>query len=56
MIPITSGAQIGRATAIRRLLRNIASRNWTARCVCRPQGGGFELDAAATKQVLLVEG
>ncbi|MBI2925814.1 MAG: AccI family restriction endonuclease [Verrucomicrobia bacterium] len=56
MIPITSGVQIGRATAkptfaaehrVTELGRHDA--------YVVPQGGGFELDAAATRKVLLAE-
>lgn len=56
MIPITSGTQIGRATAkptfaaehrVTELGRHDA--------FVVPQGGGFELDAAATRKILLAE-
>ena len=56
MIPISCGAQIGRATAIPTFAaehRVTALGRHDAYVV--PQGGGFELDAAATKKVLLAE-
>jgi len=57
MIPITSGAQIGRATAIptfaaEHRLTELGRHD----AYVVPQGGGFELDVAATKKVLLAEG
>ena len=54
MIPITSGTQIGRATAIPTFapeLRVTELGRHDAYVV--PQGGGFELEAIATKKVLL---
>ncbi|MCX6902118.1 MAG: AccI family restriction endonuclease [Verrucomicrobia bacterium] len=56
MIPITRGTQIGRATAI----PTFASEHRVTElgrhdAYVVPQGGGFELDAAATRKVLLAE-
>jgi hypothetical protein len=57
MIPITSGAQIGRATAIPTFAaEHRVTELGRHDAYVVPQGGGFELDAAATKKVLLVEG
>ena len=56
MIPITSGAQIGRATAIPTFAaehRITELGRHDAYVV--PQGGGFELDAVATRKVLLAQ-
>ena len=56
MIPITSGTQIGRATNIPTFAaehRITELGRHDAYVV--PQGGGFELDAVATRKVLLVE-
>jgi hypothetical protein len=56
MIPITSGAQIGRATAIPTFAaEHRVTELGRHDAYVVPQGGGFELDAAATKRVLLVE-
>lgn len=54
MIPITSGAQIGRATS----MPTFAAEHRVTElgrhdAYVVPQGGGFELDAAAMKKVLL---
>ncbi len=56
MIPITSGTQIGRATAI----PTFAAQHRTTElgrhdAYVVPQGGGFELDAEATRTVLLAD-
>jgi len=57
MIPITSGAQIGRATAIPTFAaEHRVTELGRHDAYVVPQGGGFELDVAATKKVLLVEG
>lgn len=57
MIPITSGAQIGRATAIPTFAaEHRVTELGRHDAYVVPHGGGFELDAAATKRVLLVEG
>jgi hypothetical protein len=56
MIPITSGTQIGRATAMPTFaaeLRITQLGRHDAYVV--PQGGGFELDAVATRKVLLAQ-
>lgn len=56
MIPITSGTQVGRATAMPTFAaehRVTALGRHDAYVV--PQGGGFELDAAEMKKVLLPE-
>jgi hypothetical protein len=56
MIPITQGVQVGRATATPTFAaehRVTALGRHDAYVV--PQGGGFELDAVAMKQVLLAE-
>ncbi len=56
MIPITSGAQIGRATAIPTFAaEHRVTELGRHDAYVVPQGGGFELDVAATKRVLLVE-
>ncbi|MBI5383558.1 MAG: AccI family restriction endonuclease [Verrucomicrobia bacterium] len=56
MIPITSGAQIGRATSIPTFAaEHRVTELGRHDAYVVPQGGGFELDAAATKRVLLVE-
>ena len=57
MIPITSGVQIGRATA----LPTFAAEHRVTElgrhdAYVVPQGGGFELDAVAAKKVLLAAG
>lgn len=56
MIPITSGAQIGRATA----MPTFAAEHRVTElgrhdAYVVPQGGGFELDAGPTRRVLLAE-
>jgi len=54
MIPITSGAQIGRATAIPTFAaEHRVTELGRHDAYVVPQGGGFELDAAVTKKVLL---
>jgi AccI restriction endonuclease len=56
MIPITSGAQIGRATAIPTFAaEHRVTELGRHDAYVVPQGGGFELNAAATKKVLLAE-
>ena len=56
MIPITSGAQIGCATAIPTFAAEHRVNGLGRHdAYVVPQGGGFELDPAATKKVLLVE-
>ena len=56
MIPITSGTQIGRATAIPTFAaEHRVTELGRHDAYVVPQGGGFELDPAATKKVLLVE-
>jgi len=57
MIPITSGTQIGRATA----MPTFAAEHRVTElgrhdAYVVPQGGGFELDAAVMKKVLLADG
>lgn len=57
MIPITSGTQIGRATS----MPTFAAEHRVTElgrhdAYVVPQGGGFALDAAATRRVLLAEG
>ena len=57
MIPITRGARVGKATS----LPTFAAEHRVTElgrhdAYVVPQGGGFELDATAMKQVLLVEG
>ena len=57
MIPITRGARVGKATS----LPTFAAEHRVTElgrhdAYVVPQGGGFELDAAAMKQILLVEG
>ncbi len=55
-IPITSGAQIARATAIPTFAaEHRVTELGRHDAYVVPQGGGFELDAAATKKVLLAE-
>ncbi len=57
MIPITSGAQIGRATAIPTFAaEHRVTELGRHDAYVVPQGGGFELDTAATKRVLLLDG
>ena len=57
MIPITSGAQIGRATAIPTFAaEHRVTELGRHDAYVVPQGGGFELDAAAMKKVLLPVG
>jgi hypothetical protein len=57
MIPITSGTQIGRATAIPTFAaEHRVTELGRHDAYVVPQGGGFELDAAAARKVLLVEG
>jgi hypothetical protein len=57
MIPITSGTQVGRATAIPTFAaEHRVTELGRHDAYVVPQGGGFELDAAATKKVLLAEG
>ena len=56
MIPITSGTQIGHATS----MPTFAAEHRVTElgrhdAYVVPQGGGFELDAAATRRVLLAE-
>ena len=56
MIPITSGAQIGRATAIPAFAaEHRVTELGRHDAYVVPQGGGFELNAAATRKVLLAE-
>jgi len=57
MIPITNGTQIGRATAIPTFAaEHRVTELGRHDAYVVPQGGGFELDAAATRKVLLAEG
>jgi len=57
MIPITSGAQVGRATAIPTFAaEHRVTELGRHDAYVVPQGGGFELDAVAMKKVLLPEG
>lgn len=56
MIPITSGTQVGRATAIPTFAaEHRVTELGRHDAYVVPQGGGFELDAAATRKVLLAE-
>lgn len=56
MIPITSGMQVGRATAIPTFAaEHRVTELGRHDAYVVPQGGGFELDAAATKKVLLAD-
>ena len=56
MIPITRGAQIGRATAVPTFAaEHRVTELGRHDAYVVPQGGGFELDAAATKNLLLAE-
>ena len=56
MIPITSGVQIGRATAIPTFVaEHRVTELGRHDAYVVPQGGGFELDAVATRRVLLAE-
>lgn len=56
MIPITHGLQIGRATAIPTFAaEHRVTELGRHDAYVVPQGGGFELDAAATRKVLLAE-
>src|SRR5205085_10910929 len=56
MIPITSGTQVGRATAIPTFAaEHRVTELGRHDTYVVPQGGGFELDAAATRKVLLAE-
>ncbi len=56
MIPITSGSQVGRATAIPTFAaEHRVTELGRHDAYVVPQGGGFELDAAATRKVLLAE-
>jgi len=56
MIPITSGAQIGRASAFPTFAAEHRVTDLGRHdAYVVPQGGGFELDAAATRKVLLAE-
>jgi AccI restriction endonuclease len=56
MIPITSGTQIGRATAIPTFAaEHRVTELGRHDAFVVPQGGGFELDAVATRKVLLAE-
>jgi len=56
MIPITSGTQVGRATAIPTFAaEHRVTELGRHDAYVVPQGGGFELDAAAAKKVLLAE-
>ena len=56
MIPITSGTQIGRATAIPTFAaEHRVTELGRHDAYVVPQGGDFELDAAATRKVFLVE-
>jgi hypothetical protein len=55
MIPITSGAQIGRSTAIPMFsAEHRVTELGRHDAYVVPQGGGFKLDPAATKKVLLI--
>ena len=57
MIPITSGTQIGRAIAIPTFAaEHRVTELGRHDAYVVPQGGGFELDALATRKVLLAEG
>jgi hypothetical protein len=54
MIPITSGTQIGRATAIPTFAaEHRVTELGRHDAYVVPQGGGFELDAATTRKVFL---
>ncbi len=56
MIPITSGTQVGRATAIPTFVaEHRVTELGRHDAYVVPQGGGFELDAAGTMKVLLAE-
>lgn len=56
MIPITSGRQIGQATAIPTFAAQHRVTELGRHDVyVVPQGGGFELDAVTARQVLLAE-
>ena len=56
MIPITSGTQVGRATSMPAFAAEHRVTELGRHDVyVVPQGGGFELDASATRKVLLVE-
>jgi len=56
MIPITRGTQIGRATAIPTFAaEHRVTELGRHDAYVVPEGGGFELDSAATRKVLLVE-
>lgn len=56
MIPITGGTQIGRATAFPTFAaEHRVTELGRHDAYVVPQGGGFELDAAATKKVLLAK-
>ena len=56
MIPITSGTQIGQATATPTFAaEHRVTELGRHDAYVVPQGGGFELDAAATRKVLLAE-
>jgi len=56
MIPITSGTQVGRATAIPTFAaEHRVTELGRHDAYVVPQGGGFELDAAATRKALLAE-
>lgn len=56
MIPITSGTQIGRATAITTFAaEHRVTELGRHDAYVVPQGGGFELNAAATRKVLVSE-
>ena len=56
MIPITSGTQIGRATAIPTFAaEHRVTELGRHDAFVVPQGGGFELDSAATRKVFLAE-
>ena len=57
MISISSGTQIGRATAIPTFAaEHRVTELGRHDAYVVPQGGGFELDAVATKNLLVVEG
>jgi hypothetical protein len=57
IISITSGAQIGRATAIPTFAaEHRVTELGRHDAYVVPQGGGFELDAAATRKILLADG
>lgn len=57
MIPITKGAQIGRATSMPTFAAELrVTKLGRHDAYVVPQGGGFELDAAAAKRVFLAEG